>query len=61
MIIMAETDAGKEKGAEGGRREAKAPMRLKVEQIETKIQVPGREDGGGEGESRGGGGGAPGW
>lgn len=36
---MTERNAGKEKGTKDGRYEAKAPMRLKVEQIETKVQL----------------------
>lgn len=38
---MTETNAGKEKGPKDGRCEAKAPVRFKVEQIETKVQFDG--------------------
>lgn len=45
MIIMMKMNAGKEKGTGVGQCEAKASMRLKVEQIENKGPVCGRGKG----------------
>lgn len=53
VIIMMKMNARKEKGAGVGRREAKAPMRLKVEQIENKVQYCGRGVRAGRREARG--------
>lgn len=53
VIIMMKMNAGKEKGARVGRREAKAPMRLKVEQIENKGPVLWKGEGAGREKARG--------
>ncbi|TGZ32125.1 hypothetical protein DBV15_01039 [Temnothorax longispinosus] len=53
VIIMMKMNAGKEKGTGVGRRDAEAPMRLKVEQIENKGAVCGKGEGAWRREARG--------